>query len=63
MIIIVRHAWKLIGAILIAVYGIKISWREQHALTISTKTCGVDLIIRGGLRYQQKKQMTGTTCK
>ena len=56
MIIIVRHVWKLIGAILIAVYGIKISWREQHAFTISTKTCGVDLILRGGLRYQKKSK-------
>ena len=50
MIIIVRHAWKLIGAILIAVYGINISWPEQHALSISTKTCGVDL------RYQKNSK-------
>jgi len=49
---------EFIGAILNAGYGIKISWREQHAL-ISTKKCGIDLILRGGV-WNEKQQNTVT---
>jgi len=39
-------------------FGIKISWPEQHVF-ISTRKCGINLILRGAMR-DEKKQITVT---
>jgi len=41
-------------------FGIKISWPEQHVL-ISTRKCGINLILRGGM-WDKKQQITVTQC-
>jgi len=41
-------------------FGIKISWPEQHVL-ISTRKCGINLILRGGM-WDKKQQISVTQC-
>jgi len=57
LIIIIRHAWKFIGAILNARYGIKLL--AGAACAYFNKKCGIDLTLRGGVR-DEKQQNTVT---
>ena len=42
------------------VFGIKISWPRQHVL-VSTRKCGINLILSDGMR-DEKQQITVTQC-